>query len=153
MNLCEGQATAGGVQLPDGLLPLRCRPAVAGRPAVTVGMRASALRVQPRAGDIALPGRVELAEISGSDTFVHVRHRSASWWRSCTGVHVFDARRAVTLHLDPSQVYVFDAQGALLVAPGTRPGGGSLRWPASTSTWRTAYAPTRSATRTTRCCR
>ena len=30
---------------------------------------------QARAGDVALPGKVELAEISGSDTFVHVDTR------------------------------------------------------------------------------
>ncbi len=38
---------------------------------LTVGMRASALRVQARPGDVAVLGKVELAEISGSDTFVH----------------------------------------------------------------------------------
>jgi hypothetical protein len=34
-------------------------------------VRAGALHVQHRAGDLAVPGQVELAEISGSDTFVH----------------------------------------------------------------------------------
>src|SRR5690606_40094188 len=39
---------------------------------LTIGVRAAALRVEQRPGDVAIPGRVELAEISGSDTFVHV---------------------------------------------------------------------------------
>ena len=34
-----------------------------------------------------------------------------------TGVHFFDLGAAVTLHLSPAQAYVFDADGALLVAP------------------------------------
>ena len=34
-----------------------------------------------------------------------------------TGVHYFDLGSAITLYLNPAQVYVFDATGALLVAP------------------------------------
>ena len=40
--------------------------------ALTVGIRGSCLRVSGRVGDVLLAGVVELAEISGSDTFVHV---------------------------------------------------------------------------------
>ena len=35
-----------------------------------------------------------------------------------TGVHQFDLGSAVTLYLNPAQVYVFDSAGDLLVAPG-----------------------------------
>ena len=34
-----------------------------------------------------------------------------------TGVHAFTLGEPVTLYLDPRQAYVFDASGALLVAP------------------------------------
>jgi glycerol transport system ATP-binding protein len=34
-----------------------------------------------------------------------------------TGVHRFRLGEALTLHLHPDHVYVFDADGALLVAP------------------------------------
>jgi glycerol transport system ATP-binding protein len=34
-----------------------------------------------------------------------------------TGVHHFDLGAPITLHLNPAQVYVFGADGALLVAP------------------------------------
>jgi glycerol transport system ATP-binding protein len=46
-------------------------------------MRASALRVRAARGRPGAAGRVELAEISGSDTFVHVddAHRP-NWWRN-----------------------------------------------------------------------
>ena len=64
-----------------------------------------------------LPGQVELAEISGSDTFVHVATAVGDLVAQLTGVHVFEIGAAVTLHLAPEQVYVFDADGALLVAP------------------------------------
>ena len=55
--------------------------------ALTVGVRASALHVQRRAGDVALPGKVELAEISGSDTFVHVETPVGEVVAQLTGVH------------------------------------------------------------------
>ena len=84
-------------------------------------MRASALRLQSRDGDVALPGTVELAEISGSDTFVHLATAVGEVVAQLTGVHYFDLGASLTLHLSPAQVYVFDAEGALLVAP-KRPG-------------------------------
>jgi glycerol transport system ATP-binding protein len=82
-----------------------------------VGVRAGALRVRQRAGDVALAGKVELAEISGSDTFVHVETPVGQVVAQLTGVHVFTLGAAITLYLNPDQIYVFDAQGDLLLAP------------------------------------
>jgi ABC-type sugar transport system ATPase subunit len=62
--------------------------------ALTVGIRAGALRVRPRDGDLALAGRVELAEISGSDTFVHVDSRIGPLVAQLTGVHTFSLGEA-----------------------------------------------------------
>jgi len=120
MNLIAADAATLGVQLkagPELSIPL---PAVASK-SLTIGVRASALRVLPRPGDVALPGRVELAEISGSDTFVHVETAVGELVAQLTGVHFFDLGAPITLHLSPVQAYVFDAEGALLVAP-PRPG-------------------------------
>lgn len=116
MNLLAGRVDADGVQLPGGVhLALRL-PLDAGA-AVTVGVRASALRVQPRPGDLSLPGQVELAEISGSDTFVHVATVAGELVAQLTGVHDFALGSRIALHLAPEQAYAFDAQGALLAAP------------------------------------
>src|SRR5262249_45367030 len=113
--------------------------------------RASALRVHGRPGDVALNGTVELAEISGSDTFVHVATPVGELVAQLSGVHVFDLGAPITLHLNPSHVHVFDQGGALLVAP--HRAGGQRCWLASTSTWRTRTSPIPRTTRTTRCCR
>ena len=67
--------------------------------------------------DLALPGTVELAEISGSDTFVHVDTPVGELVAQLTGVHQFELGSSVTLYLNPAQVYVFDSAGELLVAP------------------------------------
>ncbi len=119
MNLLEARAAPGGVLLKgDALLPVTL-PAGASA-AVTVGVRASALRLNPRPGDVALAGRVELAEISGSDTFVHADTPVGEVVAQLTGVHFFDLGAPIVLHLGPAQAYVFDASGALLVAPARR---------------------------------
>jgi len=116
MNLIAGDASATGVTLSGGIELTLALPATRS-PALTVGIRAGALRVTARAGDIALPGQVELAEISGSDTFLHVDTPIGELVAQLTGVHEFTLGTPVTLHLDPHQVYVFDATGDLLVAP------------------------------------
>ncbi len=118
INLVSASVAAQSVELAGGLnLPLSVPlPGVAG-PTVSVGVRASSLRLRARDGDLALPGRVELAEISGSDTFVHVETLIGELVAQVTGVHQFDLNAQVTLYLDPSQVYVFAADGALLFAP------------------------------------
>jgi len=109
MNLLDGGAARLGAAAAARL------PAAG--PDTTVGLRASALRLQPRPGDLALPGTVELAEISGSDTFVHLATAAGELVAQLAGVHAFDLGDAVTLHLDPAQVYVFAADGRLVQAP------------------------------------
>lgn len=116
MNLIPAEAATIGIQLnagPQLQIPL---PSAASK-ALTIGVRASALGIRPRPGDVALPGVVELAEISGSDTFVHVETAVGELVAQLTGVHRFALAEPVTLYLHPAQVHVFDSAGALLVAP------------------------------------
>jgi len=128
MNLLAAEAQARGVQLKGGLvldmpLPVAASVSAAGASSktLTLGVRASALRLLARPGDVALPGKVDLAEISGSDTFVHADTAVGKVVAQLTGVHFFGIGATITLHLNPAQAYVFDAGGALLVAP-ARPG-------------------------------
>ena len=117
MNLLPASAATLGVTLAAGVnlsVPLPANSSSA----LTIGVRASALRVQSQPGDVALPGQVELAEISGSDTFVHVATPVGELVAQLTGVHQFELGSSVTLYMNPARVYVFDANGELLVAPG-----------------------------------
>ena len=116
MNLCAATADVGGVRLDGGSLLVLDFPATSSR-TFTVGLRASALRVAARPDDVPLPGTVELAEISGSDTFVHVATPAGELVAQLTGVHYFDLGVAVTLYFNAAEVYLFDAQGMLLLAP------------------------------------
>jgi glycerol transport system ATP-binding protein len=117
MNLLVGTAAPGGVTLASGLHLAMTVPARASR-TLTVGVRANGLRVQRRDGDVALPGTVELAEISGSDTFVHAATAVGEVVAQLGGVHGFGLGEAIVLYLSPQQVHVFDDEGMLLVAPG-----------------------------------
>ncbi|MEY2890879.1 MAG: sn-glycerol-3-phosphate import ATP-binding protein UgpC [Pseudomonadota bacterium] len=121
MNLLDAQVSAEGLQLRNGTVLALTLPRAAS-PQLTVGVRASALRVSARPGDISLPGRVELAEMSGSDTFVHVHTAVGELVAQVTGVHNFALGSAIELHVSPAQVYVFDQAGDLLTAP-VRQGG------------------------------
>ena len=116
MNLLTATTGTGSVQLQGGpTLNLQLPPTAAGT--VTVAVRASALRLQPRTGDVALAARVELSEISGSATFLHVSSAMGELVAQLTGVHAFEPDEPVTLHLSPAQVYVFDSTDTLLIAP------------------------------------
>jgi glycerol transport system ATP-binding protein len=116
MNLIEGKATQLGVMLNGGLSLTLLLPTLPSA-TLTVGVRAGALRVHQREGDLAIAGKVELAEISGSDTFVHVHTQVGELVAQLTGVHVFSLGEAIMLYLNPAQVYVFGADGNLVVAP------------------------------------
>jgi glycerol transport system ATP-binding protein len=128
MNLIPASAHAEGVLLRGGV-PLVLALTGDASGALTVGVRAGALRVHERPGDLALPGQVELAEIAGSDTFVHVDTPIGEVVAQLTGVHVFALGAAITLYLDPAQAYVFGADGGLLIAPAalTRPAAAPAR--------------------------
>ena len=116
MNLMAASLSAQGAQLVGGP-ELDITLAAGASTTLTLGARASAMRETRRDGDIALAGQVDLAEISGSDTFVHVRTAVGALVAQLPGVHYFDLGAAIELYLHPSHVYVFDAEGALLVAP------------------------------------
>ncbi|MDD0840247.1 ABC transporter ATP-binding protein [Curvibacter sp. HBC61] len=117
MNLLSADAQGATLNLRGGpSLSLDLPSRVSGSQ-VTVGLRAPALRVQARPGDVALAGQVELAEISGSDTFVHVHTAVGELVAQLTGVHYFDLGAPITVYFSPAQAYVFDGSGDLAVAP------------------------------------
>jgi len=116
MNLLAAQQTAEGAQLVGGPMVALPLPVQAGRE-LTLGIRASALRVRGRPGDLLLSGTVDLAEISGSDTFVHAHTPVGDLVAQLTGVHNFRLGSPVDLYVNPAQMYVFDAAGVLLLAP------------------------------------
>jgi glycerol transport system ATP-binding protein len=117
MNLIQAQASAHALRLPGELEAALQLPAQAAGQTLTVGIRASALRQHAQPGDIEFKGRVELAEISGSDTFVHVATQAGELVAQFAGVHVFALNQTISLFVHTAQFFVFDVSGKLMVAP------------------------------------
>ena len=66
---------------------------------------------------MVIPASVELAEISGSETFIHVKNGDLHWVVQEEGVHEHALHQPVQVFVDPSRLYAFDAAGALEAAP------------------------------------
>ncbi len=123
MNMIDVSVRDGQARTKTGLaLPLRGSLANLGPGRYRLGVRANHLFLQRRReADIELEGEVDLAEISGSETFVHLRHNNLDWVIQEEGVHPLQRGSAVTFYLDPEKLYVFGDTGALELAPATTP--------------------------------
>lgn len=102
---------AHATQLPDGAYTLAIRP----------------WHLLPDSGHSALTlasidARVEVTEITGSETYVHVRlgkHTAEAprWVALVHGVQDLPAGSMLRLAVDPAQIYLFDADDQLCLAP------------------------------------
>jgi glycerol transport system ATP-binding protein len=80
------------------------------------GVRANHVVVRrDRPDDIEVGARVELAEVSGSETFVHVRHNDASWIVQLEGVHPLSIGDPLPIYVKPRRLFVFDSENGRLV--------------------------------------
>ncbi len=119
INVIDGIIDDAGVVLGgDVRTPLgeHMRGLAAG--AYRFGIRASRLRMDAAPGRrTPIAGTVELAEISGSETFVHVAHHDTLWVAQTAGVHSFALGQQVEVHVNPESLFVFAADGGLAAAP------------------------------------
>jgi glycerol transport system ATP-binding protein len=128
MNLIGG-TVAGGELLLDGGLRLQIDGAKDPRRAHLAGLadgpyrfgiRASDCRLsRGHAGEVAVSGKVELSEISGSETFVYLRtagaaadsFESAPFIVQQDGVFHHGLDEELTVYLDPRRLLAFEAAG------------------------------------------
>ena len=83
-----------------------------------IGVRAHHLFVKPvSATDLRIEAEVQLAEISGSETFIHVRRGDLQLVVQEQGVHSMRLGETIPVFLNPSRLYAFDAEGRLAAAP------------------------------------
>jgi glycerol transport system ATP-binding protein len=84
-----------------------------------VGFRAHQLEVANGiAGRHAFSAEVAVTEITGSESFVHLKRGEANWVAVLQGVHEFAPGDTLDAALDPDDLFVFDDAGRLLAAPG-----------------------------------
>jgi glycerol transport system ATP-binding protein len=115
------RGAAGQLQLATGALlsgPDSMRSVLgSGDVPIQVGIRPQQLRLVAGGGGSALEGAVELAEISGSDTYLHIRHGESLLVAQVPGVHPMPLESRCTLHVDAASLYGFTGEGQPLFAP------------------------------------
>lgn len=77
------------------------------------GFRAPHLTLDPGAGALGLSARLDATEITGAETYLHLRHGDDRWVGLVPGVRDLAAGAALTVWLDPAHVYLFDEGGRL----------------------------------------
>ncbi|MGM0784314.1 MAG: ABC transporter ATP-binding protein [Pseudomonadota bacterium] len=82
------------------------------------GVRPAHVSLTRRADDdIEVTMAVDMAEISGSETFLHVADERFHLTVHLEGVHEFEPGQAVTLYIPAHKVYAFDRQGGVVHIP------------------------------------
>ena len=71
-------------------------------------------------GDAEIPARVELAEINGSETFIHATHDTFQLVIQENGVRSVRIGAEITIYVSPSCFFVYDEAGALVASPSRR---------------------------------
>ncbi len=129
MNMIDGRIDADHVLLGQDLrLPLVDHLAALAKGAYRFGIRASDLGlIRSNIEEVEFPVLVELAEISGSETFIHARHNEVTWVIQERGVHGHDLGQAISAYIDPHYLYAFREDGRLAAAPGPARGGAPAR--------------------------
>jgi glycerol transport system ATP-binding protein len=87
----------------------------------TFGVRPSHISLVPsNDDDLELAVNVELAEISGSETFLHVRNEHFRLVLHLPGVHEYDVDTPISVYIPTHKLFVFEPRGKLIQAPGLR---------------------------------
>jgi glycerol transport system ATP-binding protein len=123
MNLLPAQAHPEGLQFSLGRV---CPLTIGAYPGAerVMGIRASAVSLfSDQPGRVAVAAKVELSEVSGSDTYVHLQTELGPLVMQLAGIHKLELDLNLTVYFDPRDVYVFSAEGPLLLAPTESRGG------------------------------
>ena len=123
MNLLDGDVSDGAVTLVNDIrLPLGGHLAGLAAGSYQFGARANNLSVRRQhSGDVEIDVTIELAEVSGSETFIHARHNDQSMVVQESGVHSFSLNEKSRVYLNASRLFVFNNDGGLAAAPGLTP--------------------------------
>jgi glycerol transport system ATP-binding protein len=118
MNVAEAHVAGGQLHLFDGIAtPLSGHLAGIADGTYRIGVRPGHLALSPSATDMIVDGAVELAEISGSETFLHLALPGAVWVAQVVGVRDMPLGSHLPVGIAPSKLFVFSPDGALVAAP------------------------------------
>ena len=122
INLIPGRIAGNEVSFANFVhFPLNLDLRLVGEGEFRFGVRPSHISLLPgNDDDLELAVTVEVAEISGSETFLHVRNEHFLLVLHLPGVHEYDVDAPIRIYIPTHKLFVFDAQGRLLQAPGRR---------------------------------
>ena len=114
MNLFDGTVADGKVILSSEIhfdLPEHCQALPQG--SYIFGLRAAAISL----ADGGFPFTVELSEISGSETFLHLKHENVQVVGLLDSVQNFNIGETVSAQFDTTHLYAFATDGRLKSSP------------------------------------
>ncbi|PAU56939.1 ABC transporter ATP-binding protein [Pseudomonas indica] len=126
INLMHGRIADNEVSFEDCLhFPLNPDLRGIGEGEYRFGLRPSHIGLVPsNDDDLELAVTVELAEISGSETFLHVRNEHFTLVLHLQGVHEYDVDAPIRIYIPTHKLFVFEPAGRLVQAPSRRVLGG-----------------------------
>jgi glycerol transport system ATP-binding protein len=117
LNEAPASYDGRGLRLSTGQVLPGARPRLAAG-SCTVGIRAHDLSLErPDSEALPLEAVVRVAEVTGSESYVHVEVAGLGWVVLAPGVLRPEPGQVVTVWLDPRRAFVFDAAGRLAEAP------------------------------------
>lgn len=103
--------TQGQVPCPIGMTDLSDGP-------YSIGMRPHHLMLsKSKRANLKVEGLVSTTEITGSETFVHLKLDDLKLVVLTPGIHRMEHGEQVPIYMDPSRFFIFDGQGTLVSAP------------------------------------
>jgi glycerol transport system ATP-binding protein len=82
------------------------------------GVRSNHLSLnQTSTEDTEIPTKVQLAEINGSETFIHVDYDNSRLVVQEDGVHPYRMGTEISIYINPRNLFAFDETGVLLASP------------------------------------
>ncbi len=67
--------------------------------------------------DVEIKVKVELAELNGSETFIHVKHGDFNLVLQEDGIHTRPINLEIKIYIDPYSIFVFDKNENLIASP------------------------------------
>lgn len=121
MNILDASvADAQSVRLADGTIFQMAQPMLELAPgtACKVGIRCHQISLSTNAAQTnRLDCTIDLAELSGSETYVHLSHGDTGLVAQLPGVHACKNGVVVQAGVSPEHLFLFDSEGKLLRAP------------------------------------
>jgi glycerol transport system ATP-binding protein len=119
INTIQGQVGGQVAYLGQNIrIPLKDHLKAIGRGNYQFGIRSNHLSLfADNADDVTFKAQVELAEINGSETFIHINHNGVSLVVQASGVHSRRIGQEVSIYVNPGNLFVFDLSGTLVASP------------------------------------